>query len=542
MKDAILENPTELMIDAKVQDYIKARLINEIERLNLKYFVFSTSDFKFNELIFKELSNKLFSLENVTAGMRKIHSTILKISSLLENTAYPNHECVYLLKQTTNSEDTLTLQQKFNKESFSKKLLTVTDVKNLLKQFNTSLIENNYEEVKSYLELCCESSFILRLIREFLSIRIIEEIALHNLVIEESNEFSLLINQIMSSSLLVLLSNGENTWYLDFTDYVAYYEIFDEKENFADWVTFFNTDTKLNKCSKHALLLLAGNYYKSKKDNLKATHCYSLSLHHSELKINSIKQSINALMVVNQHAQALKLVLDEFIDFVPDDKSEKQQLRITLDTITQKYKPPNEHGHSLLMGMISNNWNFIQNKTKQPLVLIEIGSTRELTADQGSTKKLAYFCNDRNIHFITVDMDSNNTTNVKLSLRKVNDSFEAFTAKGEDFLASYEGKIDFVFLDAYDFDHGKHSEDRQKAYTEILGARINDEACHEMHLLCAKSLELKLCSWGIIVFDDVWYKNGQWNGKGTTAVPYLIKQGFEIVQSTNNAVALMRSK
>ncbi len=531
----------QLIANTKIQRYIKARLNGEVKRLNLGYSVYSTSDFKIKKFIFRKLHDNLYSLGKIKENRWKPSSIILKIAFFLNEVPHVNKKGIYILKQLT-TEGEFTVQQKLDKQMLHKEPLLISNVQNLLKLFDHALMENKYEEAKSYLELCFESNFCFRLIKEFLSMRILESIALHELAVENYIAFSSAINQIMSLHVLALLSNGNSGWYLDFANHTFYYTFFDQKDNLTDWVTLFNTNSKLNECSKHVLLLLVGNYYKSKGNKLKATHCYSLSIYHSRQSTNRIRQSINALMSINQYTQALELSLNKFVHSMSGTENDKHQLRGDLNVVTRKYKPLIEHGHRLLISMIKNNWSFIKCKTQKPLVLIEVGSTRELTANQGSTEKLAYFCNDYNIHFITVDMDPNNIANVEPVIKKINSNFEAITAKGEEFLASYDGEFDFAFLDAYDFNHGKHSEDRQKPYIKVLGERINDKACHEMHLLCAKALAFKLRSWGIIVFDDVWYKDGHWNGKGTTGVPYLTNQGFEIVQSTNNAVALVRSR
>src|SRR3546814_16508885 len=98
----------------------------------------------------------------------------------------------------------------------------------------------------------------------------------------------------------------------------------------------------------------------------------------------------------------------------------------------------------------------------------------------------------------------------------------------------------FRSLDAYDFDHGKHSELRQSRYKKFLGSEIDEIACHEMHLDCAKSVHLKLSAGGLVCIDDTWIDDGKWCAKGTLAVPYLLDNGFEIVEARNRAALLRR--
>lgn len=197
-----------------------------------------------------------------------------------------------------------------------------------------------------------------------------------------------------------------------------------------------------------------------------------------------------------------------------------------------------EHGHSLLVSYLE----------KQPLpiierqrVMIEVGTTREILSDQASTRKLSALCFAAGTEFITVDMDPRNGRNADRMFARQGLPFRAHTAKGEDFLAAFDRPIDIVFLDAYDFDHGNHSEVRQARYEVHLGARIDEAQCHQMHLDCAVSLISKLAPDGLICFDDTWLDTmGKWTAKGTTAMPFLLDNGFEVIDARNRAALLKR--
>src|SRR3546814_6226803 len=77
------------------------------------------------------------------------------------------------------------------------------------------------------------------------------------------------------------------------------------------------------------------------------------------------------------------------------------------------------------------------------------------------------------LDFITVDMDPHNTAAAGAMFKKLGVGFQAVNDKGEDFLRAYADDMDFVFLDAYDFDHGKHSEMRQRRYKDRKSTRLN---------------------------------------------------------------------
>jgi hypothetical protein len=195
-----------------------------------------------------------------------------------------------------------------------------------------------------------------------------------------------------------------------------------------------------------------------------------------------------------------------------------------------------EHGHAVLI-----DWLSAQSSPVASRLLVEIGTTRERVPGQGSTEKLAHFCAAHDIEFITVDMDPRNTARAQRMFRRLGLSFQAITAKGEEWLAAFPGKIDYVFLDAYDFDHGKHSQQRQSRYEQFLGAPIGDDACHQMHLDCAIILAQKISKDGVICIDDTWMdEKGKWTAKGTKAVPFLLENGFQIFEARNRSLLLAR--
>ncbi|TCV71316.1 hypothetical protein EDE09_10619 [Neorhizobium sp. S3-V5DH] len=203
-------------------------------------------------------------------------------------------------------------------------------------------------------------------------------------------------------------------------------------------------------------------------------------------------------------------------------------------------KSTGDHGHALLMSRL-------RDRPPEPMsrkrLMIEIGTTREDVPGQGSTRKLAQLCAELGIEFITVDMDPSNSRRARRMFKRLGLPFKAITAKGEDFLASHTAPIDYVFLDAYDFDHGNHSEQRQERYERYLGNRISDAECHQMHLDCARSLVRTLAEDGLICFDDTWTDfEGNWSAKGTTAMPFLLENGFEVIEARNRAALLGRKR
>lgn len=241
-----------------------------------------------------------------------------------------------------------------------------------------------------------------------------------------------------------------------------------------------------------------------------------------ELKIDSI----DIFMLYNNH----------FGNF-PTKINEKIYSEYTILKEIKNNK--NAHGHVLIIDYIKNHFSDLGNEK----IFIEIGTTRENVSNQGSTFEIAKLCKNKNLKFITVDMDKNNTKWALFVGKIIGYNFQAYTMKGENFLQNEIEEFDFIFLDAYDFYHDNHSTIRQKIYKNNLGSEINNNGCYQMHLDCAKSIVKKLRKNGVICIDDAWRnENNEWVAKGTLAIPYLLENGFEIIQERNRAVLLKRKQ
>ncbi|QIV96506.1 hypothetical protein EDC55_12015 [Allofrancisella inopinata] len=198
-----------------------------------------------------------------------------------------------------------------------------------------------------------------------------------------------------------------------------------------------------------------------------------------------------------------------------------------------------EHGQALLIDYIEKN---VKDGEGFGKTLVEIGTTRENVPGQGSTLQLARLCKRKGIKFITVDMDAHNVRWASFLSKKYDLNIKAVTRKGEEFLKNDIEDFDFVFLDAYDFDHGGHSSLRQSRYEKYLDGKIDEKKSHKMHLECAKSVVEKLKKDGVVCVDDTWQDEvGAWMAKGALAIPYLIEKNFKILEQKNRAV-LMRYK
>ena len=201
-----------------------------------------------------------------------------------------------------------------------------------------------------------------------------------------------------------------------------------------------------------------------------------------------------------------------------------------------------DHGHALLLRTLREqhpDW-----VRRRGVRMLEIGTTREALPNQDSTRVLSGFCRDHGWTFTTCDMDPANTARAAAMFTKMGVGFTAVTARGEEYVASGHDRFDVVYLDAYDFDHGKHSEQRQQRYEEFLGARIDQQACEIMHLETIKGLSRSGARRCLVVIDDTWRADvdSPWQGKGPLAIPWALANGWEIVMEHEDYRAVSLQK
>lgn len=177
--------------------------------------------------------------------------------------------------------------------------------------------------------------------------------------------------------------------------------------------------------------------------------------------------------------------------------------------------------------------------TENP-IFIEIGSER----GHGSTEHHAHMCNKLNFKFITVDAYKPTTENAKKIAKSVNDDFEAYNMLGEDYLKQYDSKIHVLYLDAFDLEHMR---DRTEGVVQSTrgsygerGVALTNTNCYLAHLDMAKNAIDKMAENGIIFFDDVYSGPPEWEGKGKTAIPFLLEKGYKIIDQNTEQLILQK--
>lgn len=161
--------------------------------------------------------------------------------------------------------------------------------------------------------------------------------------------------------------------------------------------------------------------------------------------------------------------------------------------------------------------------------VLEIGSDRF----EGSTTFFANICKQRNVPFYSVDCEPQAHERAK-SVEGVH----AFLKTGEDFIRDVVPdlgiKFSFVFLDNFDFlikSFKWEWEDHTRNTYKNLGMDLNNENSQKAHLTQAQLIQPYLEPDAIIGFDDTWQKpDGTFDGKGGTAIPWLLRNGYRIIE------------
>ena len=204
-------------------------------------------------------------------------------------------------------------------------------------------------------------------------------------------------------------------------------------------------------------------------------------------------------------------------------------------------------GHELII----KHKSVIFSDIKTGEYIIEIGSDR----DAGSTYYIAKLADNYGLNFITVDMDMKATSRAENILKKINKDFKAVNDFGEKFLVEFTFPVRLVYLDAFDIPGNWHSEKVIESYRD-RNLQITLENCHRMHYECAVSIASKMPAGGFVCFDDVNPVDDQgnlifdrvspnyrkWSGKGATAIPFLIENGFEVIDNRRACALLKKIK
>jgi hypothetical protein len=206
------------------------------------------------------------------------------------------------------------------------------------------------------------------------------------------------------------------------------------------------------------------------------------------------------------------------------------------------------HGHEL----VQKHEKSIVDKLRSlqgEKVIIEVGSQREA----GSTLYFGLLSKENNFEFHTVDLNNETTEAAMRIVNGISKDFKAINDFGEKYLDNYSGPIALVYLDAFDIDGDWHSNNLRDWY-KSAGTTLNNENCWKMHLDCAIAIKDKIVPGGYVVFDDVNPVDEKgdlilkpvaedynlWSGKGKTAIPYLLDNGFVLIDNQRSGALLQK--
>lgn len=165
-----------------------------------------------------------------------------------------------------------------------------------------------------------------------------------------------------------------------------------------------------------------------------------------------------------------------------------------------------------------------------PALVIEVGTER----GGGSTATIGHWANEHGYRFVSIDVDP--------SQRGSLDGVEYVTALAEDYLADLtpECNLRFAYLDGFDWPYPESILSRRELEIyermyEHLDLHLTAAASQQSHLDIARHLD-RLMPAGTIVFDDTWFDQDQrtWDGKGGTAVPFLLDREWVLTNNAND--------
>jgi hypothetical protein len=162
-------------------------------------------------------------------------------------------------------------------------------------------------------------------------------------------------------------------------------------------------------------------------------------------------------------------------------------------------------------------------------ILLEIGSDR----GEGSTQFFAGLVYGTDREFYAVDPSDFVAANV-MQYEPYVDNFTFTQTTGENFLNTFNKKICYAYLDNYDYNswEDKPKDTWEDWVIEMVNEYDNhsNAKCEQVHLQQAQMIDNLAADKCIIQFDDTYGNLDEFLlGKGATAVPWLIENGWHTV-------------
>lgn len=226
--------------------------------------------------------------------------------------------------------------------------------------------------------------------------------------------------------------------------------------------------------------------------------------------------------------KSIKDYSEIFVPFISSFKKIEDKQKNLFD----KYVLPNNHlvntkpvtGRNASFDSVIEN---LKQEFEHPITIVETGCIRNTTnesklGDGWSTLNWEYYCRNTDSKVYVVDINHNHLSTSKKIVPESN-WVKYHEGDSITFLKNFDNKIDFLFLDSYDY----------------TGDEENIKKCHEHSLNELKAAWDKLNQKCFILIDDVF--NDAWDGKGKLSIPYLLSNNFEIVHFKDCQLFLKRN-
>ena len=155
--------------------------------------------------------------------------------------------------------------------------------------------------------------------------------------------------------------------------------------------------------------------------------------------------------------------------------------------------------------------------------------------------------NKPHLTFITVDVAQQQIDAVEHYRSRIK-NFKSYQIRGEDFLdyvfPQMQKTVAFAYLDNFDWTWPNtwpiHVEEQTNLYKDTLNLELSNVNSQAAHLAQTELLLPFMSDRSIFLFDDTYTENGKLTGKGGTAVPFLLEQGWTVIPSvtTDWSIAL----
>ena len=176
--------------------------------------------------------------------------------------------------------------------------------------------------------------------------------------------------------------------------------------------------------------------------------------------------------------------------------------------------------------------------------LVEIGADR----GEGSTQHMAELARQYNRQFYSVDFDEDIATNARTSVMHL-DNAHVFYDTGEHFMTQMfpqiNKKICAAYLDNFDWQYKDGNEKmHQRQIREYKDnhntemTNLNSQLVHFQQTIEIVKHSADKC---LVVFDDTWQNPDQtFNGKGGSAIQYLLLNGFKVLNDVPMAETVVK--